>query len=127
MEYFNQGNFVVSWDEELKAVVGEFLGYVTPETMKAGCEAGLKLLVEKEGCRWLAYSEKLPVFNKEMEEWFATDFVPREIAAGLRWGASVVPTSTLGRMSVNSTTAKIPGTELTFANFDDREKARAWL
>jgi len=127
MIYFEESFVRVSWDENIEAVVIEWLGLARSENLKIGLNAGLKLLAEKNKGKWLADTKKLGVFGKADEDWVNKAWLPQALAAGLEKRAYVMSESALTRLAMVAVVnrASAPGVESAF--FDNLEAARAWL
>src|SRR5690348_1724441 len=102
MSYFEEPFVRVSWDENIEAVVIEWLGPARGEKLKSGLNAGLKLLAEKNKGKWLADTKKLGVFGQADEEWVNKDWLPQSLAAGLKKRAYVMSESALTRLALEA-------------------------
>jgi hypothetical protein len=125
--YFNERWLVIRWDESIQAVWAEYKGYAEGEEFRAGHEAGLNLLRRRRTSRWLSDARLLAPISQTDQHWMNTDWVPRMIAAGLRWAAVVSPRAAVSRLSVKQIVSKINNVNFVTDNFDDMEVARSWL
>jgi len=126
--YFNRpGVAVVTWDPTSKAVYVEWQGWADSTEFAALNEAGLRVLIEHHGSRWLNDSRNMKVIKQSDQDWIDQRFFPRALAAGLRRVAIVIPKSGLAMMNVEDVAARIPDAQLTVEYFATVEEAREWL
>lgn len=127
MIYLNERWLTIRWDEWSQSVWMEWKAYAEGDEYRSGLDAGLSLLRQKRGSRWLADLRLLGPIRQEDQQWSNQDWFPRAIAGGVRWMALVSPKAAVSRLSVRQIMSKVNNVNLVTANFDDLEVARAWL
>lgn len=127
MVYYNERWLTLRWDETIQAVWAEYKGYAEGEEYRAGYEAGLSLLRQKRACRWLSDARLMAPISQADQRWLNSEWIPRMIAAGLRWSAVVSPRAAVARLSVKQIVSKINNMTLVTDHFDEVEAARHWL
>ncbi len=127
MIYLNERWLTIHWDEALQAVWMEWKAYAEGEEFRSGLDAGIALLRQQRASRWLADLRLLGPVRQVDQECTNHDWFPRAVAAGIRFMALVSPQAAVSRLSVKRIMSKVNNVELSTANFDDLELARAWL
>lgn len=108
-------------------VVAEGEGYIDGDELRTGMNAGLKLLASKQLTKWLADMRFRRAMPEADIQWMAKDLMPRLVGAGMRWLAIVVPTSTLGMMSLRNIEQKIGERTYVTQYVDTPEAGMAWF
>jgi hypothetical protein len=117
---------VFVWEENVKAIVGTWKGkQPSGEKVKATFNKLLEIVSDKKPRSYLADTREMPPMNKELEVWLTQNWLPRILAIGVKYFATVVPTSALARITLDSLvkTSKLEGVPM----FDNVEEAWAWL
>jgi hypothetical protein len=114
-------------DETCQAVWAEWKSYVEGDDFRKAADMGLTLLQTKRSSRWIADTRLIGPIRHVDQVWTNQDWLPRMVAAGLRWMAILLPQSSIARLSVKQILGKINGIEFVMANVEDLEAARAWL
>lgn len=127
MIYYNERWATLRWDETCQAVYIEWKGYAEEDNFRKPLEMGLNLLQTKRSSRWLADTRLMGPMRQIDQTWTNEDWMPRAMAAGLRWSAIIHPQSAIARLSMKQLMSRINEAELVTANFEDLESARAWL
>jgi hypothetical protein len=125
--YYDERWVTIRWDETIQAGWAEYKGYAEGEEFRAAYEANLQLLRQKRACRWLSDARLLAPISQADQRWLNNDWLPRMIAAGLRWSAVVSPRAAVSRLTVKQIVSKINNVSLVTDHFDDLEAARSWL
>jgi hypothetical protein len=89
-------------------------------------ECILQLLRKRGACKVLGDDTALITLQAEDRSWIVRDWMPRALAAGLKFAASKTPESYSGKASVRSVQAAFPAGLVT-RTFDDVADARRWL
>lgn len=124
---FDKPYLAIHWDNTFQIVVMQWKGFAQGADFREGLDAGLKILSENKGRRWLADLRQLGVVTQADQKWSNEDWFPRAIQAGIKHMALVVPHSALARMSVNQIMSKVEGIGLVSHYFDSADDARTWL
>ncbi|MEZ4453248.1 MAG: STAS/SEC14 domain-containing protein [Nannocystaceae bacterium] len=127
MIYYDKPFLTLSWDPDGNIVCARWKDEVSGEPMREGLETGLKLVTEKKAQRWLVDSTMLGSIDPVDVKWVNDIWMPRGVAAGLRWMAFVMAKKIVMQITMKSFIARINDRELANAYFDDVEAARAWL
>ena len=125
--YYKSPRFRVFWDPTTLAVVGGGEGFVDGEELRTGMNKGLELLIKKRSSKWLAEMSHRRVHSEDDQKWIVDDWTSRATAAGMRYAAFVLPTSTISMMSLKRMTQVLADGSLELGYFDDLEEARRWL
>lgn len=126
MIYFQDTCADVIWDETAKAVIVEWKKFATLEKIQLVLNKALELLQQKKASKYLGNSSNMAPFSKEAGIWLGEDWMPRAIAAGMKYLAYLVPKSALARMTIQNIKSE-PVTNYEAAFFDSMEAAKAWL
>ena len=89
-------------------------------------ECILNLLRKHGACKVLGDDTALITLQAEDRSWIIQDWMPRALAAGLKFAASKTPESYAGKALVRSVQAAFPAVLVT-RTFDDVADARRWL
>jgi hypothetical protein len=89
-------------------------------------ESLIRLIEQDRVAKILADDTALVTLKGTDQDWIIWDWMPRAIAAGLRFAASKSPKSFYGRTSVNRIQVII-SPQLTVRSFENLAAARAWL
>ena len=127
MIYSDEPWLTIHWDESCQAVRLEWKSYVEGEPAKVGLNAGLELFKTKRTNRWIADVRRLGPIRQVDQQWVSEDWHPRAIAAGVRYMATIIPKSSIARLSIKQLHGKLGNAEFIINNFDDLELARDWL
>lgn len=126
--YFTRpGVGVVTWNPTCEAVHLEWQGWADSTERKELLEAGLNMLTQHRGTRWLADCRDMKAVKQSDQDWIDRSWFPRILAAGLRRMAIVMPKSGLARMNVEDILSRVPGTKLDTECFAAVESATEWL
>lgn len=117
----------IRWNKELKCVVMRWKAFVSGEDFRAGLDSGLELVRHKHSTKWLADLRCLGIVSSEDQEWSNQDWLPRALAAGVKYMAVVMPYNVGSRWSVDKSMQDAEDTPLVVRYFDNIERARRWL
>jgi hypothetical protein len=127
MIHFDEPFLTISWEEDANIVCAQWKEEVRREPMRRGLEAGLELVIQKKSRKWLVDSRRLGSIEPVDVKWVNDHWMPRAVAAGLRWMAFVMAKKVVMQLTMKSFMARINEQELSNAYFDDVNEARAWL
>jgi hypothetical protein len=127
MIYLDNAFGTVHWDDSLSAVCVTFKAFVDGEDFRSLSNAGIELLIQKKASKWLGDCRNMGAVTQEDQRWSSEDWLPRVMAAGLTHMAIVSPKKVVAQMAVKTFMTKVQGKQHVTMNFDDLEKARAWL
>src|SRR5689334_22710931 len=63
--------------------------------LRAGLDTGIEVMQEEGAIKWLSDNRDVEPHSPEDSEWVNNDWLPRAIAAGWKYWALVVPSSTI--------------------------------
>jgi hypothetical protein len=89
--------------------------------------AGAEVLERNRATKWLSDDSANPIVRIGDREWGSTTWLPRVMAAGLKFWAIVPPKQTIGHMQMDQIVADWAPLGLTIQTFEDAKAARAWL
>jgi hypothetical protein len=127
MMHFDERFLTIHWDEDTKAVWAEWKEAVEGEPFRRGLNAGLELVRQKKARKWIADTKHMGVVSVEDVKWTNEDWIPRVVAAGLRWMAFVMPRKVVAKMAVKTVVSKLGEHELSTSYVESLDDARAWL
>lgn len=116
------------YDNEVKAAIGIFKGFVTTEEFKRVAESLHKIRTDNRSNKQLNNIEDMKVLTKEIRTWLQDVWFPEAIKTGLQYFAFVVPNDKVGSLSMkeaNKEAQNIPNMEIQY--FDNDAKAKEWL
>ncbi len=117
------------WIEEGQYLHMEWRGAPTSEYYHSGNEAAIDVLRRNKGAQILFDTRAVKVLQAIDQAWFASDFMPRFVAAGLKRSAVLISESAVGAMSVanmvsSGTKRGLKREARSFTSFDE---AAGWL
>jgi hypothetical protein len=127
MIYYDEPHLTLRWEPDDKIVCAQWKNDVRSEPMRAGLEAGLKLIAEKKARRWLVDSRELGAIDPADVKWVNDNWIPRAVDAGIAWMAFVMAKKIVMQMTMKTFIARINQRELGTAYFEDLDGARTWL
>jgi hypothetical protein len=117
----------VRWDEAGQLVLVEWQGWANTAEFAELLEAELVPLTKHHCTRILADCRRQKFLNPAPKDRTNKDWLPRALAAGLKFFAVVVPSSVLANLNLKTSLDKVPATALQVAYFATTEEARDWL
>ena len=117
----------IEWDEETRCVEMHWRHSVRVEDFRKGMDEGLGVLEWIQGGRLLADLRDVEAITTAALGWFARDWLPRALVAGLRDVAFIPPHKAIPRRAVDHALWHVQDRELRLESFDTPEQARAWL
>lgn len=127
MLHFEERSLTIHWDDDTKIIWAEWKETPSAEIYRRGLNAGLELLQQKKARKWLADTRLLGALQTEDVKWGNEDWMPRMLAAGLRWMAFVTPKKVIAKMMVKNVVSRIDAHDLSMAHFETLDEARDWL
>ena len=127
MIFHDEPWLTIHWDESCQAVWMEWKSYVEGEPARVGLDRGLELLQRKRTSRWLADVRLLGPVRQVDQQWINQNWFPRAIQGGLRSMVTVVPRSSVARLSIKQIMSKVNDVDVATASADDLDQARVWL
>lgn len=127
MIYYDSSYAKVSWNEEVKAVVVEWITFAQGEQFRTPLEKALELMVQKKAHKYLGDTRKSGAWHKDDQEWLARDFRPRHVAAGLKFLATITPDKVVAQSSLRRVISSVEASGAVMERFDDIEDAIQWL
>jgi len=113
-------------DESVQAIVVVWKQHATSSQLRFIHENILHLLEKHRVSKVLGDDTYLPTIHAEDREWIVGNWMPRAIAAGLKFACSKEPNSYFGKISVTSVQSIAPSGLLT-RSFHNLEEAKLWL
>ncbi len=132
MALYDVPQAVVDWDESLKAVTLRWKGFAYGEALQTILLKVVEILAEKKSSIFLSDARSMRILNQDDQDWIAKVWLPKAMAAGLKWEAVVMPGSQFARNSVDQTVSKarvVKPQNLPFNidYFETVEEAKDWL
>ena len=115
------------WDEPIQAAWAQGSAYAEGAELRAGYDAILALCRSKRNRRYIGDARDLAPISQADQRWINEEFMPRLLAAGVRYMAIVIPKASVARLSVRQVLSKVNEINLVTAYFDEIEAARDWL
>ena len=116
---------LVGYDAEVPCVVMRWTAY-DPHGFRAANEQVLAEIAARGAVRLLGEMEALTNVRPADADWLAKDWIPRAVAAGLRYAALVTPAFELGHAPLQLVGERLPQW-LALQYFDSVDAAREWL
>ena len=98
--------------------------------LRSTLEMGITATRENRATRWLVDGLNMRVVPLDDQKWIAEDWVPRVMAAGVKFTAFVLPRSELAKLNLEATTARASSlnpSDNAMRFFPTRQEAVAWL
>jgi len=128
MEYFKEDYLTIRYEASLKLIHLEWnVKVITDDQYKKGCEAALKLIVEKKCTRWLGDLTHMGIIPIATQHWTNQDWFPRLFQSSLQHMALIVSKDIFNKVAVNSIIDKANGITFSTQYFPTQAEARAWL
>ncbi|MFO0575818.1 MAG: hypothetical protein U1A78_17615 [Polyangia bacterium] len=115
------------WDESLQAAWAQGSAYAEGAELRPGYDAILALCRSKQNRRYIGDARDLAPISPSDQRWINEEFMPKLIAAGVRFMAVVIPRASVARLSVRQVLSRVHDVSFVTAYFDDLEAARDWL
>jgi hypothetical protein len=125
--HFDAPFVTVHWDDEAKAVHVEWKEELDGATLRRGFDVATTLLEQRKSRKWLGDLRRMGGISPEDTKWANEVWMPRALAAGMRWLAVVQARRVVVQMALKMFMSRIGDVELTTAHFHDLEEARRWL
>ena len=116
----------IAYNPHIPCLVIWWKGYATTAQMRFIHETLMHLIVKHRVDRILDDDTALPTISERDQDWIASSWMPRAIAAGLKWVATKRPNGYFGQTAVSRVHSSAPR-DLTIRSFDALEGARNWL
>lgn len=116
----------VSLDRQLHCVCLVWRRYTTSVQLRFIYESVLDLIGQHSLRKMLGDDTDLPTLHDDDQEWIAGNWMPRALAAGLRFGAYKRAAALSGKVARDRILALAPA-GLTLRAFADLEEAQNWL
>lgn len=127
MIYLKRPYVIIYWDDAIRTVGAEWLGYTEKNDFREALNVGYELFIQKRSTRWLADTRNMGPMAPEDQDWVNNDWFPRMIKAGMTRMAVIVARKVVTQMTVRRVLSKVGNKDFTAAYFDDLEDARNWL
>jgi hypothetical protein len=127
-EVFSEGDICsVRWDEQVGAVILEWVGDVNGDTYREYMDRTLDVIVDKQADKCLVDRQNQGRMTEADQEWTVEDWDVRAFEAGLAYLAIVYPEDPSAKTTVDMAARKSPFLELERVFTRDPEEARSWL
>jgi hypothetical protein len=125
--YYEDPCAAVHWDDEDRVVRIEWKKSPDSASFRRALDAGIELITQKKGQRWLADCMKMGPVAVEDTRWANEDWTPRAITAGVKRLAFVVASRLSTLISVMGFVSGSGGERVPTMRFNDIDEARRWL
>jgi hypothetical protein len=125
--YLETPYILIRWDAEGPWVYVQWKAWAQSAEYRAAQEVVITALRENHASRNLIDSKDSRVVTDADQRWLVEDWMPRAAAAGRRWTAIVLPTSSLGRTIAENIDKHPRSMNTEVAHFETVEDAAAWL
>lgn len=116
----------ITYNKEKKWLFIDWEGFLTVEMVKEGSEELLNLFKDiGEISKILVNNQKISGPWDKANEWYATDWNPRAIEAGLKYMAVIVSPSIFTQLSLQNFIELNPGYQV--RSFQEANNAEEWL
>jgi hypothetical protein len=119
--------YTITYDTDLKAVIGIWKGYATSTQFRVGTEEQLAVMVAKQTSKMLVDLKEMALIGKDDQDWMDKSYIPKSIEEGLKVVAVVQPDYYFNKVAVDSIIFKINKQELKVNYFSTLDEAKAWL
>ncbi|WP_339179218.1 hypothetical protein [Paenibacillus sp. FSL R5-0701] len=126
MIFYDSPQATVSWNEDNKVVVLQWMSFARGEQYRTPLNKLLELAVQKRSDKALYDSRHLAVISPDDQEWVAQEWYPRSLEAGLKYSALLVPHKAIAKSSANR---MLSGMDISNPSqeFHDLNEAFQWL
>ena len=123
---YNEKVLQLSYEEELGAVIMEWIGFSSSLEFRTANEAVLQLLKERNTKKILADVRHMKIISLSDQQWLYQDWLPRTIKAGLEYVAFIESEDFFNRLTVDHVVQKI-NDQLTIKYFNTKLGAKNWI
>jgi|GEM_PF-1142475 len=116
------------YDNESKAAIGIFKGFVTPGEFKNIANSLHEIRTANKSNKQLNNIEDMKVLTEDIRIWLKDEWFPKAVETGLNYFAFVVPKDLVGKLSMkdaNKEAQAVPNMEIQY--FDNEVSAKKWL
>ena len=117
----------ITYDTNLKAVIGIWKGYATSTQFREGTEEQLAVMVANQTTKMLVDLKEMVLIGKDDQDWMDKSYIPKSIEEGLKVVAVVQPDYYFSKVAVDSIIFKVNKQELKVNYFSTLDEAKAWL
>ncbi|WP_173108952.1 hypothetical protein [Paenibacillus qinlingensis] len=125
MHYFFSDKAHIFWDDVIEAAVLRWNSTTQNEDFREPLDKLIELAVIKEAKKVLVDKNHRFV-SEEDTEWFAKEWLPKLLNAGIQYMAIVTPENTLTNIDMSQTFVR-DTPELSYHDFEDVHNAVGWL
>ncbi len=117
----------ISYQEADDYLAVEWLGYISAQFVMEGSNAIIEAAKVCGTAQFLSDKTTVQGTYKKTNQWLEEDWFPRAIAAGLRFGASLLSENIFSQMSSKDLEERVQGGGMIYKNFANKEDAVNWL
>src|SRR4051812_12332809 len=97
----------ITYDPDLRAVIGIWKGYATSTQFREGTEEQLAVMVANQTTKMLVDLKEMVLIGKDDQDWMDKNYIPKSIEEGLKVVAVVQPDYYFNKVAVDSIIFKI--------------------
>ena len=119
-------NFVeISFDEENRIITAQWIGYLRPDNVKAGCRKMTEFVSKNKISKHISNQTQLKVLSKEVQAYLTEEWFPEVISAGLKKIAILIASDIFAQATVSHVNTKVGNLQI--STFHREEDAIQWL
>lgn len=126
MYSYNQDILELTFDEDINGVIMRWTGLSASEDFRLANEDVLDLLIQHQSNALIADCREMKIIKLADQQWLYTNWIPRVIAAGLKYAAIVESEDYFNRLAVKNVSQEIEN-GLQIKYFTSFLMAKSWI
>ena len=119
--------YTVEYDTDHQWIYSNWVGFVSVEDVKRGCNAGIDMIIQTRCPNLLNDNRQLTGPWRDANEWIAQDWTPRALQAGLKNFAHITSPNVFAEYSAKDLETRLDEISFVLKIFSDIEQAKGWL
>ena len=115
----------ISFDESNKILTAKWIGYLKPETIRAGCEKIVEATERHQVLNHISDQRELKVLSKECQQYLTDEWFPAVAKAGMKKIAILVSEDVFAQATVANVNTKAGNLQI--ASFHSIPQAHSFL
>jgi hypothetical protein len=124
---FGRTFYTIEYNPSLDIVDTVWTGFASDNDLRLACEVGLRLHEETKCAFKLNDNSTFTGLWSESVTWLETEWLPRAMAAGVKYLAHVAKKNSFGAAAGEVMGISSIGQQLQYCHFASRQEALAWL
>ena len=124
---YDANNATLTFDDKNEILIGTWDGFISENDFIDILNKALLIIKERKARFWIADNRKLKVFTKAVQDYIASEWVPRALQAGVKKLAVITSENVFAKQSEKATLDKLKKTPDFIGTFQSIEDAKEWF